>query len=250
MYITGLHDDFEDALGFVGNLTFSMLSPTSHAYIFETVIRYLGSVHSTVMNPCLSGKVALRGCSCQVPSARQLIGTEKLHSEWRHAKILIGTCVCWFLLDISKCNMLETREWLGNVFFKISTGGIIIMALAMLPGYYATVLTIEILGRKWIQVQGFLLAALFHSGNPGWKVLYPWYGTIYCVLCFPSLTSGSTLRHTVTQQKYSQLGIVHGISAACGKIGAIIYALAFNTLSKRTGTHAILWSTLPPPLMP
>lgn len=30
-----------------------------------------------------------------------------------------------------------------------------------MAGYYATVLTVEYLGRKWIQIQGFLLAALF-----------------------------------------------------------------------------------------
>lgn len=44
--------------------------------------------------------------------------------------------------------------------FKISTGGIIITALGFVPGYYVTVLTIEYLGRKWIQIQGFLMAAL------------------------------------------------------------------------------------------
>jgi hypothetical protein len=33
----------------------------------------------------------------------------------------------------------------------------------------------------------------------------------------------------------------HGISAAMGKVGAIISALAFNTLSQRIGTPAILW---------
>lgn len=45
--------------------------------------------------------------------------------------------------------------------FKISTGNIIITALGFVPGYYATILTIEKLGRKWIQIQGFLMAALF-----------------------------------------------------------------------------------------
>jgi PHS family inorganic phosphate transporter-like MFS transporter len=44
--------------------------------------------------------------------------------------------------------------------FRISTGGIIITALGFVPGYYVTVLTIEYLGRKWIQIQGFLMAAL------------------------------------------------------------------------------------------
>jgi len=37
----------------------------------------------------------------------------------------------------------------------------IITALGFVPGYYASILTIEILGRKWIQIQGFLMAALF-----------------------------------------------------------------------------------------
>jgi len=33
----------------------------------------------------------------------------------------------------------------------------------------------------------------------------------------------------------------HGISAACGKVGAIISALAFNSLSQTIGTPAVLW---------
>jgi PHS family inorganic phosphate transporter-like MFS transporter len=45
--------------------------------------------------------------------------------------------------------------------FRISTGNIIVTVLGFVPGYYASVLLIEKLGRKWIQIQGFLLAALF-----------------------------------------------------------------------------------------
>jgi len=70
-----------------------------------------------------------------------------------------------------------------NRLFKVSTGGMIITALGfvpgkdafvhlrelspisketrIVPGYYASILTIEKLGRKWIQIQGFLMAALF-----------------------------------------------------------------------------------------
>ena len=33
----------------------------------------------------------------------------------------------------------------------------------------------------------------------------------------------------------------HGISAACGKCGAIISALAFNALSEDVGTPVVLW---------
>ncbi len=48
-----------------------------------------------------------------------------------------------------------------NNLFKIGVGNLIITALGFVPGYYATILTIEKLGRKWIQIQGFLFAALF-----------------------------------------------------------------------------------------
>ena len=47
--------------------------------------------------------------------------------------------------------------------FKIAVGNLIITALGFVPGYYVTVLTVEKLGRKWIQTQGFLLAALFRE---------------------------------------------------------------------------------------
>ncbi len=32
------------------------------------------------------------------------------------------------------------------------------------------------------------------------------------------------------------------MSAACGKAGAIISALAFNSLTKKIGTPSVLWS--------
>jgi len=63
--------------------------------------------------------------------------------------------------------------------FKVATGNIIITALGFVPGaslvhrsrcgdsfqkgYYMTVLTTEKLGRKFIQVMGFLMEALFRE---------------------------------------------------------------------------------------
>lgn len=55
--------------------------------------------------------------------------------------------------------------------FKIATGNLIITALGFVPGYYFTVVLIEKLGRKWIQIQGFLLAALFRKHSPCCPVL-------------------------------------------------------------------------------
>ncbi|PPR02809.1 hypothetical protein CVT26_009595 [Gymnopilus dilepis] len=179
-------------------------------------------------------------------------------SEWRHMKILIGTCVCWFLLDIAfygiNLNQNVVLQQIGfdgstgtpwTRLFKVSTGGIIITALGFVPGYYATVLTIEILGRKVIQIQGFLMAALFlgilagkfHTlSKPAFIVCFALlqfffnFGANTTTYCYPAEVFPTRFRATA-----------HGLSAACGKAGAIISALVFNTLSQHIGTPAVLW---------
>ncbi|KAJ8503655.1 hypothetical protein ONZ45_g10683 [Pleurotus djamor] len=82
--------------------------------------------------------------------------------------------MCWFLLDIAfygiNLNQNVVLQQIGfdgaegtpwEKLFKIATGNIIITALGFVPGYYASILTIEYLGRKWIQIQGFIMAAFF-----------------------------------------------------------------------------------------
>jgi len=179
-------------------------------------------------------------------------------SEWRHLKQLIGTSICWFLLDIAfygiNLNQNVVLQQIGfdgktgtpwNRLFKISIGGLIITALGFVPGYYATVLLIEKLGRKWIQIQGFLLEALFlailagkfhtlsHTAfiiNFALLQFFFNFGANATTYCYPAELFPTKYRATA-----------HGISAASGKAGAIISALAFNSLSTRIGTPAVLW---------
>lgn len=100
-------------------------------------------------------------------------------SEWRHLRTLLGTCICWFLLDIAfygiNLNQNVVLQEIGfdgtsgdpwTRLFKIATGNLIITALGFVPGYYVTVLTIEKVGRKPIQTMGFLLEALFRECSP------------------------------------------------------------------------------------
>ncbi|KAH7907097.1 major facilitator superfamily domain-containing protein [Hygrophoropsis aurantiaca] len=167
-------------------------------------------------------------------------------SEWRHAKILIGTCSCWFLLDVAfygiNLNQNVVLQEIGydgstgtpwEKLFKVSTGNIIITALGFVPGYYVTVLTIEKLGRKFIQLQGFLMAALFLAilaakfttlNNASFIVCFAF------LQCYPAEVFPTRYRASA-----------HGLSAACGKVGAIISALVFNTLTETIGTPAVLW---------
>ncbi|KAI0783511.1 major facilitator superfamily domain-containing protein [Abortiporus biennis] len=201
-----------------------------------------------------------------VPLAQQAKLGQKAHwkefvhyfSEWRHAKHLIGTSVCWFLLDIAfygiNLNQNVVLQQIGfdgksgspwHRLFKIAVGNLIITILGFVPGYYVTVLTIEYIGRKWIQIQGFLLEALFLgilAGNfyrlsqPAFIVCFAFlqfffnFGANATTYCYPA---------ELFPTKYR--AFAHGISAASGKAGAIISALAFNSLSKDIGTPKVLW---------
>ncbi|KAF9255563.1 phosphate transporter [Marasmius fiardii PR-910] len=179
-------------------------------------------------------------------------------SEWRHLKLLIATSMCWFLLDIAfygiNLNQNFVLQQIGfdgktgtawQRLFNVSTGGIIITALGFVPGYWVTVLTIEILGRKWIQLQGFLTAALFLA------ILAAKFDSLShasFIVCFTLLqfffNFGANMTIYIIPAELFPTrfrGLAHGISAAAGKAGAIVSALAFNQLSKDVGTPVVLW---------
>jgi len=195
-----------------------------------------------------------------------LVAKKKFHfnefveymSEWRHGKILLGTTMCWFLLDIAfyginlNTNVVLQEIGFGgqtgtawNKLFEVATGSLIITALGFVPGYYLTVLTVEYVGRKPIQIMGFLmtsfflalLAGLFHKlSNAAFVVLFALlqlffnFGANTTTFLYPAEVFPTKFRATA-----------HGMSAACGKAGAIISSLAFNQLSQSIGTPNVLW---------
>ncbi|KAF5371016.1 hypothetical protein D9615_010016 [Tricholomella constricta] len=227
-------------------------------------------------------KCILPADSDEDTAAPELVAKEKAHfsdfikyfSEWRHAKLLIGTCTTWFLLDVAfygiNLNQNVVLQQIGydgkdgtpwERLFKISTGNLIITALGFVPGYYASVLTIEKLGRKWIQIQGFLVTSLFlgilagkftELSKPAFIVIFALLQVNYFSSPSPVVVelcteTPSPVLLQLRSEYYDLLfptryrATAHGISAASGKAGAIVSALAFNTLSKQIGTPAVLW---------
>ena len=95
--------------------------------------------------------------------------------EWRHLKTLIGTMSCWFLLDVAfyginlnqSVLLMEIGYAKGaneySVLKKNAIGNLIIAVAGYIPGYFFTIYFIEKLGRKWIQLQGFLVVALMFA---------------------------------------------------------------------------------------
>lgn len=168
----------------------------------------------------------------------------------KHGLHLLGTTTCWFFLDIAfyssnffQKNVLTGIHWLPSAssmsaleeVFKISKGQALIALCSTVPGYWFTVFTIDILGRFFIQLQGFFFMTAFmlavaipynhwSKHNPiAFVVLYAFtfffsnFGPNSTTFIVPAELFPARLRSTC-----------HGISAAAGKAGAILGAFGFQ----------------------
>lgn len=180
-------------------------------------------------------------------------------SEWKHFRILLGTCMCWFLLDIAfyginlNQNVVLSQIGFGGTtgdawdrLWDVSVGNLIVTALGFVPGYYVTVLTVEWIGRKPIQIMGFLMEALMLAILAGCfhKLNTASFTVVFALLQFFFNFGANATTYIYPAEVFPTRfkAQAHGISAACGKAGAIISALAFNELSQHVGTPAVLWS--------
>ena len=93
-------------------------------------------------------------------------------SEWRHLRSLFATMSCWFLLDVAfygtNLNQSVILQEIGyakgnneyDTLKRNTIGNLIIAVAGYVPGYFVTIYFVEKLGRRWIQIQGFLIVAL------------------------------------------------------------------------------------------
>ena len=93
-------------------------------------------------------------------------------SQWKHGKILLGTAGSWFCIDIAFYGLgLNNTIILGaigysnasNVYenlYNIAVGDLILAAAGNIPGYWVSIATVDTLGRKTIQLGGFIVLTL------------------------------------------------------------------------------------------
>ena len=94
------------------------------------------------------------------------------YKQWKHGKVLLGTAGSWFFLDVAfyglSLNNTIILTAIGRakgtnmhqIFHNIAVGNLIIICAGSIPGYLVTVATIDILGRKPIQLMGFILLTI------------------------------------------------------------------------------------------
>ncbi|KAJ1955831.1 hypothetical protein EC988_001669 [Linderina pennispora] len=183
-------------------------------------------------------------------------------SEWKHLKVLLGTSITWFALDVAFYGInLNSSVVIGAIGFagdivkdtpyhyiiRNCLGNIIINMLGSVPGYWVSVFTIEKLGRKKIQIVGFIMLTILYVvlGFAYHKILdnsvaafivlftlaqfFQNFGPNVTTFVIPGEVFPTRFRSTA-----------HGISAAAGKLGAIVAQGGFMQLKDRGGKNAFI----------
>ena len=196
----------------------------------------------------------------------------KYFSQWKNLKLLIGTSVCWFALDVgfygatfSTYNILESIGYGGSfeisnistnissnthnyeVLYKNAVGYLIIDLMGLIPGYWLTVALIDKLGRKNIQIIGFvflgvislILGVAFNTLTTNSVEAFIFLFTL--LQFFQNFGPNPTtfiFPGELFPTRFRSTG--HGIAAASGKLGAIVSLAGFSQL----GTSNTSLSTL------
>lgn len=173
----------------------------------------------------------------------------------RHGLHLLGTTSTWFLLDIAfysqnlfQKDIFSAVGWIPPAktmnaleeVYKIARAQTLIALFSTVPGYWFTVALIDKMGRFTIQLLGFSMMTIFmfalaipyehwtHKDNRiGFVVMYSLtfffanFGPNSTTFIVPAEIFPARLRSTC-----------HGISAASGKLGAIVGAFGFLYLAQ------------------
>ncbi|KAK4687221.1 MFS transporter, PHS family, inorganic phosphate transporter, partial [Tremellales sp. Uapishka_1] len=189
-------------------------------------------------------------------------------SQWQNGKVLLGTAWSWFALDIAfyglGLNSSVILKTIGfgsyskgttpqtNVYqtlYNVSVGNLILAVGGLIPGYWFSFALIDFWGRKPIQLMGFtLLTIIFicmgfgydkmQSTDSGKKA----FVFLYCMANFFQNFGPNTTTFVIPGEVFPTRyrSTAHGISAASGKLGAIIAQVGFSRLINIGGTGKFL----------
>ncbi|CAO3698977.1 unnamed protein product [Rhizopus stolonifer] len=176
--------------------------------------------------------------------------------QWQNGKILLGTAYSWFALDVAWYGLgLNNSIILSNIgfggdsdpytaVFRVCVGNVIINLLGSVPGYWISVFTIDKLGRKPIQIMGFVvLTIMFVILGFAYEKILATSNALFIVLYtitqlffnFGPNTTTFIVPGECFPTRYRSTA--HGISAASGKVGSIIAQVGFGLLKDIGGSN-------------
>ncbi|CAE6407127.1 unnamed protein product [Rhizoctonia solani] len=189
--------------------------------------------------------------------------------QWRNFKLLFGMAYAWFALDIpfytlglntpgmlkslgfvsKACGTSYSVQESSAILHGVSTGNLILAAGGLIPGYWVAFCFIDSWGRKSIQMMGFvILTVLFIVIGAAWDPLHEAidsYGGkvlvfLYCLANFFQNFGPNTTTFIVPGEAFPTRyrATAHGISAASGKLGAIVSQVVFSLLKGRFASES------------
>ena len=194
------------------------------------------------------GKVAgSSGAAAETPLALALARPELVRT-------LIGTTSTWLLYDISYYGTaIFTPQILDSIFAGEATlvdlcWQAIVKEIAGLLGVLAAIAVMRRLGGRRLNAWGFvLLAALFalfgllYSAAPGSSSAVKF--AVFCALSFALNWGPNVATYCLPAQVFPRevRATFHGLSAASGKLGAIIGTFMFSPISAAFGVAVVMW---------
>ncbi|KAK3813086.1 MAG: phosphate transporter [Benniella sp.] len=195
-----------------------------------------------------------------ISHAATLRGFFEYFSRWDTFKVLMGTSMTWFALDVAFYGIgLNNSFILSTIHFgdvdgdayttmwNATVGQVIIVLLGAIPGYWVTVFTIERLGRIKIQVIGFVMSCvLFCTLGFAYHPIRNYSPVLFVFLFamtqfFQNFGPNATtfiIPGEVFPTRYRSTG--HGISAGMGKLGAIVAQIGFSSMKDRGGKNQFI----------
>jgi PHS family inorganic phosphate transporter-like MFS transporter len=188
--------------------------------------------------------------------------------QLKNFKILFGTAYSWFALDIAfyglglNSSIILQAIGFGGPFSTtrptlavyqniraVSIGNLILSAAGLIPGYWVSFLFIDSWGRKPIQLMGFIALTIiflimgfgyekFNSTHGGAKAFVFFYSLADFFQNFGPNVTTFVIPGEIFPTRYRSTA--HGISAASGKLGAIIAQVGFAQLINIGGTNKFL----------
>jgi MFS transporter, PHS family, inorganic phosphate transporter len=167
---------------------------------------------------------------------------------------LLGTAGCWFAFDVLFYgNVLFQPVVLSAAFGPTETLAMtamhtVLVSSLALPGYFVSVIMIGHQSPRVIQAQGFLvmgilyafIGIIFHDLEHQKALMIVLYGSTFffsnygpnaTTYLLPSMTFSKSCRATL-----------NGVSAASGKVGALLGTMVFVAAADRFGEQVVMWA--------
>ncbi len=157
------------------------------------------------------------------------------HSLWnkRWLKYLLGTAGAWFLMDVafygngvSSVLIMKAITPNATLLSHTLTSALVFLLFAV-PGYAMAAKYVDKIGRKTVQMLGFVMMAVCFALIalvPGVRAYLPAFIALYGMSFFFTNFGPNTTTFLIPSEIYptSIRARAHGISAAVGKVGAFL----------------------------